>query len=240
MPYHEPMHYTMIKATPPSAWHHQMAHILTRHIWLKAIGTPLFIAVFFGAYFYLLKHPIYPTTVMPVTGLDRLIGFQPSAMPLYISLWVYVSLPPALLATQRELFNYAAAMAATCSIGLLIFCFWPTAVPAAQVDWVLYPGMDYLKSMDAAGNACPSLHVATATFSAIWFNLVLRRFGVPSWALGLNWAWCAGIIYSTLAIRQHVVIDVVAGLVLGVFVAYLSLRHHSAVAARHAIGLKST
>ncbi len=230
----------MIETPPLSAWHQRIAHNLSQHVWLKAIGTPLFIVVFFGAYLYLLKNPMYPAVVMPITELDQLIGFQPTAMPLYISLWVYVSLPPALLATQRELFNYAGAMAATCSIGLLIFCFWPTSVPAAQIDWVLYPGMDYLKSMDAAGNACPSLHVATATFSAIWLNLVLRRFEVPSWALGLNWAWCAGIIYSTLAIRQHVVIDVVAGLVLGVFVAYLSLRHHSAAAARHATRLQST
>ena len=29
---------------------------------------------------------------------------------------------------------------------------------------------DFLKSMDASGNACPSLHVATAVFSGIWLH----------------------------------------------------------------------
>ena len=94
----------MIK--PGTAWYRQIAAAFTRHMWLKAIGTPLFIAVFFGAYFYLLKYPVHTITIMPITWLDRLVPFQPMAMPLYISLWVFVSLPPALLATRRELFIY--------------------------------------------------------------------------------------------------------------------------------------
>lgn len=219
----------MSNSRPPLAWYRQVAIVLPRHLWLKAIVTPLFISLFFGAYLYLLKSPAHPTTVMPFTALDQLIGFQPTAMPLYVSLWVYVSLPPAILGTRRELFDYATAMATTCLIGLLIFYFWPTAVPAAQVDWALYPGMDYLKSMDAGGNACPSLHVATAAFSAIWLNFILSRFRAPRWVLGLNWAWCAGIVYSTIAIRQHVVVDVVAGLVLGILFAHLSLRRRNCV-----------
>src|SRR5206468_1754507 len=46
--------------------------------------------------------------------------------------------------------------------GLIIFYFWPTVVPAANIDWAAYPEVDFLKSMDASGNACLSLHVATA------------------------------------------------------------------------------
>lgn len=204
-------------------WYRQLAAAAASHILLKAIGTPLFIAIFFGAYLYLLKHPAYPTTIMPFTTLDRLISFQPQAMPLYVSLWVYVSLPPALLASRRELYGYGRAMAATCLTGLLIFYFWPTAVPAAHIDWTLYPDVDYLKNIDAAGNACPSLHVATATFSAIWLSFIMRRAGSPHWLLTLNWVWAAGILYSTLATRQHVVVDVLAGLMLGMLFAILSL-----------------
>ncbi|MES1999478.1 MAG: phosphatase PAP2 family protein [Pseudomonadota bacterium] len=215
---------SMIK--PGTAWYRQIAAAFTRHMWLKAIGTPLFIAVFFGAYFYLLKYPVHTITIMPITWLDRLVPFQPMAMPLYISLWVFVSLPPALLATRRELFIYGGGMTATCTIGLLIFYFWPTAVPVADIDWALYPGVDYLKSLDAAGNACPSLHVATAVFSAIWLHFTLSRFTAPRWLLALNWAWCTGIAYSTVATRQHVVVDVLAGLLLGGIVAYLSLRQN--------------
>jgi membrane-associated phospholipid phosphatase len=204
-------------------WYRQAAAVIPRHVYLKSIGTTIFISIFFVAYSYLLKDPAYPPTVMPRTLLDHLIGFQPLALPIYISLWVYVSLPPALLATRRELYDYGMSIAGTCLVGLIIFYFWPTAVPAAHIDWAQYPDVDFLKSMDAAGNACPSLHVATAVFSGIWLHYLLRRFGAPLWIIICNWAWCAGIAYSTLALRQHVVVDVLAGLVLGVLAAYLSL-----------------
>ncbi len=206
-------------------WYRQAAAAISRHMYLKSIGTMLFIGLFFGAYFYLLKVPAYPTTVMPITLLDRLIGFQPLALPVYISLWVYVSLPPTLLATRGELYGYGMSMAVTCLTGLIVFYFWPTAVPAVNIDWAQYPGMDFLKSMDASGNACPSLHVTAAVFSGIWLHHLLRCFGAPRWILIFNGAWCIGIVYSTLATRQHVAMDVLAGLVLGVLAAYLSLRH---------------
>ena len=206
-------------------WYRQAAAVILRHVYLKSVGTTLFIGLFFGAYFYLLKVPAYPTTVMPITLPDRLIAFQPLALSTYLSLWVYVSLPPALLATRRELYGYGFAMAATCLAGLIVFYFWPTAVPAANIDWAQYPDVNFLKSMDASGNACPSLHVATAVFSGIWLHHLLRRFGAPLWILTFNWAWCIGIVYSALATRQHVAVDVLAGLVLGVLAACLSLRH---------------
>ena len=208
-----------------SPWYRQLAKAIRRHLVLKSIGTTLFISLFFGAYFYLLNSPAYSTTVMPFTPLDRLIGFEPLAMPLYISLWVYVSLPPALLATRRELHGYGSAMAGTCLAGLVIFYFWPTAVPAADIDWARYPGVEFLKSMDASGNAFPSLHVATAIFSGLWLHHLLRRFGGPPWLLIINGLWCIGIIYSTLATRQHVAVDVLGGLLLGALGAGLSLRY---------------
>jgi membrane-associated phospholipid phosphatase len=185
----------------------------------------LFIGVFFGAYFYLLKEPAYPATVMPFTLPDRLIGFHPLALPLYVSLWVYVSLPPALLATQRELYGYGLVMAGTCLAGLIVFYFWPTVVPAANIDWAQYPEVNFLKNLDASGNACPSLHVTTAVFSGIWLHHLLRRFGAPLWILLFNALWCIGIVYSTLATRQHVAVDVLAGFMLGSLAAYLSLGH---------------
>ena len=208
-------------------WYRQAVATLAKHGVHKGIGTTLFISLFFVAYFYLLKHPVYPATVMPFTWMDSLIGFQPLAMPMYLSLWIYVSLPPALLATRRELYGYGTAMAGTCLAGLIVFFFWPTAVPAANIDWAQYPNVDFLKNIDAAGNAFPSLHVATAVFSGIWLHHLLRRFGAPLWVLSLNGMWCIGIVYSTLATRQHVMVDVLAGLVLGMMAAYLSLRHRN-------------
>lgn len=217
---------TMNEAHQSTRWYRRIGVVLFKHVYLKSIGTTLFISLFFVVYFYLLKNPAHPTTLMPVFFLDRWIGFQPPTLPLYLSLWLYVSLPPALLATRRELYGYGIVMTGMCLAGLIVFYFWPTAIPSANIDWALYPDVKFLKSMDASGNACPSLHVATAIFSGIWLHHLLRGFGAPRWTLIFNWIWCIGIIYSTLSTRQHVAVDVLAGLVLGVLCAWLSLRHH--------------
>ncbi len=208
---------------PQTVWYQRIVAVFPRHLLLKSTGTMLFIVLFFGAYFHLLRDPVYPTTVMPATALDQLIAFQPGALPIYLSLWLYVSLPPALLATRRELYRYGLAMAATCLAGLFVFYFWPTATPPSNIDWTLYPDVKLLKSMDASGNACPSLHVASAVFSGIWMQHLLRRLGAPWWPLMINTAWCIAILYSTLATRQHVAVDVLAGLLLGLLAATLSL-----------------
>lgn len=217
----------MTTASPASRapWYRQAAQVIPRHFYLKGIGTTLFISLFFSAYFYLLKHPAYPITVMPTTLLDRLIDVEPMALPVYLSLWVYVSLPPAFLATRQELYRYGMSIALTCLAGLSIFYFWPTSAPATDIDWRHYPEMLFLKNMDASGNACPSLHVITAFFSAIWLHHLLDRLESPRWLLLLNGAWCAAIVYSTLATRQHVAVDAGAGLLLGGLAAWLSLRY---------------
>ncbi len=190
----------------------------------KMIGIILGMAVFFALYFLLLLHPVFPVTVMPLTAVDRLVGFRPEAFPLYLSLWFYVSLAPGLLTDRRELVSYFLAVAGLSVIGFGIFLVWPTAVPRPEVNWLQHPAFAFLKSVDASGNACPSLHVAFAVFSAAWFERILRQMGATRVWRALNWAWCLGILYSTVAIHQHVFLDVVAGIALGAVVAFVHLR----------------
>jgi membrane-associated phospholipid phosphatase len=187
-------------------------------------GTTLGMTAFFVAYFWLLAHPLHPPALMPLTAIDRLVGFQPVMLPLYLSLWFYVSFAPALLVDRRELVSYGLAAVALSVVGLGIFLLWPTAVRWPDVDWSQHPAFAFLKSVDASGNACPSLHVAFALFSAVWFERVLRQMGAARSVHALNWLWCAGIVYSTMATRQHVFLDVLAGAALGLAVAAAHLR----------------
>lgn len=186
-------------------------------------GTIIGMAVFFAAYFRVLQHPLFPVTVMPLTALDRWIGFQPWAAVLYVSLWVYVTLAPGLVRSGRELCSYAIAWVALAILGLGIFAAWPTAVPARATSWESWPAFSFLETVDAAGNACPSLHVAFAVLSALWFEHLLRAVGAGRWVRAGSWLWCVSICWSTVAIRQHVVLDVVAGAALGAVVGLLHL-----------------
>ncbi len=192
------------------------------HFWLKFLGTLGFTLVFFSAYIYLLKNPAAQVVTMPVTVVDRLVGFEPLALPIYLSLWVYVSLPPMLMLTRRELFEYGGWIGGLCVVALGIFYFWPSAVPPASSDWARHPGVAFLKGVDAAGNACPSLHVATAVFSAFWLHWRLPQAGLGRGARLLNACWCVAIAYSAMATKQHVFVDVIAGAALGMVFAWCS------------------
>jgi membrane-associated phospholipid phosphatase len=178
-------------------------------------------AGFFCCYFLVLRHPLTRVTTMPVTALDRLIGFHPGAFALYVSLWLYVVLPAALMDDPAELAVFGLAAAALAAAGLAIFLAWPTAVPSWDIDWPRFGALGRLKSVDAAGNACPSLHAAFAVLAAVWIGRRLRRLGAPLVFRLANGCWCAGILYSTIATRQHVALDLAAGAALGAIVAGL-------------------
>jgi membrane-associated phospholipid phosphatase len=196
-----------------------------RTLWMaKMLGSMLGMAAFFVVYFWLLNHRFFPITIVPFTVLDRLIDFRPEAFPLYVSLWIYVLLAPALLKSRRELESYGVAVVVLSLIGFGVFLLWPTAVPKSGIDWARHPSLSFLQAVDASGNALPSLHVAFAVFTAVWLERLLREMGAGVCVRALNGLWCLGIVYSTMAIRQHVALDALAGAILGMGITALHLR----------------
>jgi len=198
-----------------ATWGRRFFQRLVTHVVLKSIGIPVFMAIFFVGYFLVANHPLFPVTPIPDIGLDRVIGFQPWALGLYASLWVYVSIPPGLIVERRELMAYGLAALFLSLAGMAIFFFWPTATPQPVIDWARYPSYAFLKTADQARNACPSLHVAFAVFSGFWIDRMLRRMDTRLLIRLLNVIWGLGIIYSTLATKQHVALDALGGAALG-------------------------
>jgi membrane-associated phospholipid phosphatase len=202
----------------PSTWYARGAQRLM-HLWFfKAAG------IFFYCYFEVLHSPIGAVTLMPLTAVDNWIAFWPPAFYLYASLWVYTALVPALQPSLVRLVAYGCGIGSLCLTGLVIFTFFPTAVPYEFSSWFTDPSMSLLRSLDLAGNACPSLHVATAIFTAMAMRKLLHDLGGPPWVQRANWFWCALIVYSTMAIKQHVLWDVLAGMVLGLWFGWLYSR----------------
>ncbi|MBX3625936.1 MAG: phosphatase PAP2 family protein [Rhizobacter sp.] len=208
----------------PTGWAAELAARIRLHCVLKTVGITAFIWVFFIGYFWVLRHPAYPVTLMPLTALDRAVPFQPTMLWPYLTLWFYVGIVAGLAPSFRQLIVHGAWAAALCVTGLAIFYFWPTAVPPRAFDASGYPGFALLQGVDAPGNACPSMHVAVAVFTAIGLHSLLRGIGAPGWLRLVNGAWCTAIVYSTLATKQHVALDAVAGVLLGATFALFSLR----------------
>ena len=210
--------------SPPQTWTADIGLRMRRLFALKLVGTTAFTWLFFIGYLYLLQHPVYPVIVMPLTALDRLIPFQPQALFVYFTLWLYVGVAPGLELSFTELVVYGLWIGALCLTGLACFYFWPTQVPPLAIDVSGFPGFAALQGVDAAGNACPSMHVAVAMFTVIRLEDVLRRAGAPGYLRLINRVWFVAIAASTLMVKQHVVLDVVAGALLGIAFALPSMR----------------
>jgi len=145
-----------------------------------------------------------PVTVLRWDPLTRAVPFQEW------SVWVYVSFYPflawaALGCRKCDFMAYVWTCALAAAIAHLVFLLWPTEVPRPVVydAGLLY---DWLRQVDRPRNAFPSLHVALSVPAAI--VLWRRHRGWIGWGASL---WAAAIIGSTLALRQHVAVDVVAG-----------------------------
>ena len=187
--------------------------------WLKGLGTTAGMSAFFVVYFALIRHPAYPLTTMPLTWLDHAVPFQPWSLLPYASLWLYISLVPSMLVDRRQLLSFAFGCLGLSLAGYAFFYFWPTTIPAPDIDWRRYPSFLFLKQADVGGNACPSLHAAFAVFSALWFERILPSLGGGRIARLLNPLWAALIVYSTVATRQHVALDALFGAALGALAA---------------------
>lgn len=155
-----------------------------------------------------------PARPMRLTWLDQLIPFDDRAVWVYLSL--YLLLPLALwLMRGEDLWPATRGLALIALVSHLCFLFWPTYVPlprpaTAQTNF-LY---GWMTAVDQPLNACPSLHASLAVFAGLWCQRLVRA---KRWAVGI-WFWVAAILLATLATRQHVVWDLVAGALLGVAV----------------------
>ena len=190
--------------------------IFLNDFWFKFLGTSVFMSLFFWAYLFLLKNPAFPVTTMPLTVIDQWIGFAPLALIPYLSLWVYCSLPVTLMPTRARLLNFGFWIGAMCLLALSIFYWLPNAMPPTDIDWAQHPSVAFLKAVDAGGNACPSLHVAAAVYSSVWLYWLMREVHLGWRAQSIQILWGVAIVYSTMATKQHVSLDVLAGTVLGI------------------------
>ncbi|MGC1460446.1 MAG: phosphatase PAP2 family protein [Steroidobacteraceae bacterium] len=203
---------------------HEFGARLRRGFLRTTLATSLLTGLFFIAYFAVQRHPSHAALLMPSTTLDAIIPFQPAALLAYVTLWIYIGIGPGVQRSAREFAAYGAWLCGLCVSGLAIFYFWPTRVPTFVTAANGFPGFSTLHRVDETGNACPSMHVAVAIFTVVRIDEAMRSMRMPLSLRLANALWFALIVYSTLAIKQHVVLDVVAGAILGLLFAVMSLR----------------
>jgi membrane-associated phospholipid phosphatase len=150
----------------------------------------------------------------PEIGLDRLIPVVPAWALVYGALYLFLILLPVFVIQDRDLIDRTVRAYLTVWIlSFLVFMLYPTAAPrpdeVAGTGFAAW-GLRFLYDADPPYNCFPSLHVAHSFVSALACSRVHRQLG--AFAL-----LCAALVAtSTLFIKQHWVVDVVAGSLIAV------------------------
>jgi membrane-associated phospholipid phosphatase len=172
-------------------------------------------AGFWIGYFLLERQPALSITQMPELSLDRMIPFQPEAAFIYVSQFATMPAMIWLMRTRSQLLACCRGLSLLIALSFIVFYLWPTSVARPEVVSHQFFFYDLVAGSDLPRNACPSLHAAFGVFTAGCAWEVFRDWKHGRWFTGTMWIWTVAVLASTLLIKQHVLLDLVAGMALG-------------------------
>ena len=167
------------------------------------------------------RWPLLPAHPAPMLAFERNIPFQPAWAIVYQSVFIAHTLALWLPADPRAVKRYSKLLAAAFACGAIVFWSYPTLSPRPDhTTSMIYSWL--IAGVDGQRNAFPSLHACMGLLAlcAIWDHFRICGLSVR-WYLGLATWWIA-LLYSTLATRQHSILDLLAGIFLAVVLLTLS------------------
>ncbi len=161
-----------------------------------------------------------PAAVLHESALDRYVPFSATGVWLYLSF--FALLPFAFLSADlARLVWLRRAMQISALFCCAVFLAWPTQLvnPPPAGDGVSATVLGWLTHLDTRQNCLPSLHGALTLLSVM---ALLER--ARPWRSLLVGVWGLAICISVIQIRQHVALDLAAGLLTGLATGLLACR----------------
>lgn len=183
----------------------------------SAIGIFLFFE--FGYIWSAKGHPA-SDIINGTLPLDHVIPLIPEFIIPYMLGYLFVLTPIFLFNKTQDYYRAVFIFIFTLSIAFILFKLFPIhmsktyALGSDSFSQLTY----FQQKNDTSFNNCPSLHV---TLNLYCWGLLLVQYGRRM--LWLAWI-PAAIIISTLFVKQHLVIDVIGGIILGSLSSYLFYR----------------
>ena len=151
------------------------------------------------------RFPVFEPHTLPTTALDDLLPFVPALLPLYVAYIPFFWWTGARSEDDETATRFFYATHLQLAVSAIVWVLFPVMMPrepfygAAALSWV----DAFWRWFDAPNNCLPSLHAANCLLF-IQFNWQRR------------WRWlhtllAGGIIASTVLVKQHYAIDVLAG-----------------------------
>lgn len=148
-------------------------------------------------------------------NLDAQIPFVPWTVLIYFGCYVFWVINYVIGCRQEreEAFHFISADFLAKLVCLLCFLIFPTTNTRPTIEGTsIWDGlMRMLYRMDAADNLFPSIHCLTSYFC---FIAVRDNKKIPQWYKTMSFLITVSICISTLTTKQHVLIDVIAGVAL--------------------------
>lgn len=169
---------------------------------------------------------IAPYALLQQFSIRNVIWVEPTAfdsfIPVYLgSVWVYLTLYPLLgwtgLGVERSVYlRYLLTIGWVTLFSHMVFLFFPSGVSRDVLENLDKPQIyEWLAFLDQPRNAFPSLHASLSIIAGIAISSS-ARYNIAVKAL--TWLWVLAIFWSTIALRQHYVWDLLSGTILAVVV----------------------
>lgn len=162
--------------------------------------------------------PLSAPRLLPMTAIDEWTPFIPASVFLYVSDYALAFVAFLGLQRRESVVRFLWVFMTCVVVASVIHWVFPTTYPRehfpipADVDPLSGLALKVLRFFDSPNSCLPSLHVATATGSAL---LVYRENPRrAAWLFG----WALVVCAATLTAKQHYLVDVIGGWVLLVVV----------------------
>ena len=149
------------------------------------------------------------------SSLDLRLPFVPQFLIVYFGCYIFWAVNYILAARQEkeQVYRFFSADFISRCVCLIIFLVYPTTNTRPAIEgsgfWNLLAG--WLYSIDAADNLFPSIHCLVSWFCFIG---IISDIKIPKWYKVMSFLIAVAVFVSTLTTRQHVIVDVVGGVVL--------------------------
>lgn len=193
---------------------------------LRAVRAVVLCALTYAlilAFYGLCKwEPFFAAQPLPMTALDRAIPFIPASVWIYSTVSSTTALTYFLITDRTRTKRLALTLLTASAVCSVVFAIHPTTYPrelyplpdASGQGWFIRRTLAELADLrlsDDPANCLPSLHVALASSLA----LTLAERHNARWIRVLAPIWASCVSLSTLTVKQHYIVDVPAGALVG-------------------------
>ena len=192
---------------------------------VKATYTFFLLVFSLGTYFVIQKS-VSDMGIDLMMPLDSMIPQIPSFV------WVYHSLLPVIVFTSVfvvEQKKNVYSLVLSCIISTIILnifyiylpCFYPRAGFELQLTGISEHVLHWTREIDGSNNTFPSGHV-TFSWLMFWAIYMSSASNTRKWLIPTYLIWASLVSFSTLALKQHYIVDVLSGMMLASFAYLLS------------------